>query len=333
MKTPIRSVMDCASESGVAPGLGFVHLSAASAKAGSAGARGTPRGESAETSGACCALCKARDSCAAWLHRGDKCFLGKCHAELPCFERLRTNLQPPSQATAGVSSRAGEVPPARLCGRPSPMLAPIDGRRSAAMAAAATHGATSASRGLALVLLGHRAPLMFDTVPDRVIAPLVADGTPVDFFALLENSTMARAFRGRRPLGTPALAELSDEELKQHLASAVHGAGGNVATLRIGPRPLVTLPDFPWRLSRCAQPLERPRVRAARPPARPRARILSADPGARRYTEAVKMTVAARFAKEGLGWQIVEAYEQTRGAKCARDLPIALGSGPIAWLS
>jgi len=165
------------------------------------------------------------------------------------------------------------------------MLAPVDGRRSAAMAAAATRGAASASRGLALLLLGHRTRLMFDTVPDRVIAPLVADGTPVDFFALLENSTMARAFRGRRPLGTPAFAALSDEELKQHLASAVHGAGGNVATLRIGPRPLVTLPDFPRRLSR--------------------------------YTEAVKMTVAARFAKEGLGWRIVEAYEQTRGAKYA----------------
>ena len=281
---------------GVTPGLGFVHLSAepqlgsgASVSSGrtSTGGRGVPHGEPAADSDTCCNLCEARDGCAAWLHRGARCFLGRCDTALPCFERLRSAQQPPLQATAGARSQGQSA--VRLCGRPTVAQAPqlpgpssAHGRRATVSVAASRAGARAA-HGLALLMLGHRSRLMLETVPPNVIAPTVTAGTPVDVFAYLENTTMARAFRGRRPLGHPALAALSDSALAERIASAVEAAGARTAVLRIAPRPTVTLPTaFPQRLSR--------------------------------YTEHVKTTVATRFAKELLGWRLVEGYERERAA-------------------
>ena len=58
----------------------------------------------------------------------------------------------------------------------------------------------------------------------------------MDVFCLLENSTMTRAFRGRRPVGAPTLATLSDPELSAHIASRVTAAGARAALIAIGPR-------------------------------------------------------------------------------------------------
>ena len=162
----------------------------------------------------------------------------------------------------------------------------MDGKRSAVVAAAATRGNIADVHDLAVILLGHRSRLMFETLPARVIAPTATRGTRVDVFVYLENSTMARAFRGRRPLGHPSFAGLSDSALAERIAAAVEIAGGHVAAMRIGSRPPVSLPVvFPHRLSR--------------------------------YTAQVKTTVATRMAKERLGWQLVEAHERARGSRYA----------------
>ena len=140
--------------------------------------------------------------------------------------------------------------------------------------------------GLALLLLGHRGRLMFTTLCSNVVKPVVSSGVPVDLFAFLENSTMAKAFRGRRPMGNPAFAQLGDKELAARVAADVSAHGGRIASIRIGPRPVVELPaNRPERLSR--------------------------------YTEHVKRTVATRFLKERLGYEMVQAYEAANDKRYA----------------
>ena len=269
---------------GATPGLGFHHLSTAAAGKAT-GARGSPRGEAAADASACCALCAAHAECGVWVHRSEarRCFLGSCSTDgLPCLERLhstRLNLPPTSVAGISPSSGSGHGTPVKICGRPAAAATSTvtSGRREAE-----ARSAQAGSHGLALLVLGHRSRLMLDTLPANVVAPAVAAGTEVDFFALLENSTMARAFRGRRPLGNPAFAALSDTELSRHMAAAIEEAGGRTAVIRIAPRPLSELPaPFPLRLSR--------------------------------YNEGVRRTVATRFLKERLGVQLVMDYEATRG--------------------
>ena len=141
-------------------------------------------------------------------------------------------------------------------------------------------------RSVALLLLGHRARLMFETVPSQVIAPIVASGSTLSFFALLENATMARAFRGRRPLGNPRFATMSDRELSQALKQEVEAAGGHVARIEIGARPSARLPEPGLASSRLS-----------------------------RYTEAVKRTVATRFLKEKLGLRFVAEHEAATSSR------------------
>ena len=74
---------------------------------------------------------------------------------------------------------------------------------------------------------------MFDTLPGTLVAPLVAGGTEVRFFAWLENSSMAAAFRGRRPMGHPAFAALDDRQL----------ARGEPSTLSPKPKPEALSPE------------------------------------------------------------------------------------------
>lgn len=248
------------------------------------------------------------------------CYLGNCSAaSLPCLERSRAGSQSTAQPRAGVPMAAAshEVAAGRrvlLCARPQLPQAgrhgsasgrslaanAMNGRRAPHRAIAArplqrallqqAHaggegGAAAADgaqgEGLAVLLLGHRARLMLSTLPAHVVAPAVRSGVGVDVFAFLENSTMAKAFRGRRPMGHPALAGHSDEELSAHIRREVDAAGGQVIAVQIGPRPLVRLPaELPQRLSR--------------------------------YSEGVKMTVATRFLKERLGLEMVLGHERTR---------------------
>jgi hypothetical protein len=277
----------CTTVSNLAPGLGFQHLSTVAANMGSGGTRGAPRGEPAESASACCSLCNSHGAaCAAWFFRAGKCFPGSCSADgLPCFERLRGPDQTPLPGTAGVRSDSpistSPLPPVTLCGRAAASEQSYSGRRAEVVAAAGARGRASAATGLALLLLGHRGRLMFGTVPSNVIRPAVTAGTPVDVFAFLENSTMARAFRGRRPQGSPELTALDDDGLVRRLAADVRAAGGRVATIHLGQRPAVSIPQaHPSRLSR--------------------------------YSDGVKTTVATRFAKEGLGLRMVLDYERTR---------------------
>ena len=130
---------------------------------------------------------------------------------------------------------------------------------------------------------------MFETLPPRVVAPTVASGTPVTLFAYLENSTMARAFRGRRPQGNPEFVPLSDQELSRRIANAVEAVGGRVGRIQIGPRPVASLPSD--------AALARQRLS--------------------RYTAAVKTTVATRFLKEKLGLQMVASHERTTARRFA----------------
>ena len=269
-------------QGGLTPGRGFVHKLAWVA-----------RGERYDAASTCCNLCEARDGCEAWMHRRSKCYLGTCAAEMPCFERLRT-AQQPLQVTVGAvaKSRRGQAITVRLCGHPtvpntsqSPAPLSVEGRRGT-IAAAASRVIIPAAHGLALLMLGHRSRLMFETVPPNVIAPTVAAGTSVDVFAYLENSTMAPAFRGFERLGDPVFAALSDAVLAERIASAVEAAGGRSAVLRIGPQPTIVLHTiFPQRLSG--------------------------------YIEQTKMTVVKRFAKDLLGLRLVEGYERERGRRYA----------------
>lgn len=268
--------LKCATTSGVSPGLGFVHTTTMAAKVGGSGVRGAPRGDDSQSGEDCCAKCLAEPSCTVWVHRTElrKCYMGNCSAAstLPCLERMRTSETPAAQPAAGViPGRRDPSATALLCTRPA-VYAPVPRKPRASEASGS---------GLALLLLGHRARLMMSTLPPRVIAPTVASGTPVDLFALLENSTMAKAFRGRRPMGHPELAALSDAELEARIARDVEAAGGHIARIAIRARPLADVPSgMPERLSR--------------------------------YTEHVKRTVATRFLKEKLGLQMVVEHEAQR---------------------
>jgi len=136
----------------------------------------------------------------------------------------------------------------------------------------------------ALLLLGHRDRLMFETLPSAVIAPTVGAGFAVDVFGYLENSTMARAFRGRRPMGNPAFARLSDAELHATISRQVALAGGEVVDLLIAPRPAARVPaDMPQRLSR--------------------------------YSASVKKTVATRMLKERIGLHLIQKREAALGTR------------------
>ena len=92
---------------------------------------------------------------------------------------------------------------------------------------------------------------------------------------------MARAFRGRRPAGDPAWRGLSDEELRRALSARATAAGAAVGQITLAPRPVVSLPRSPGRLSR--------------------------------YTPHVARTVATRMRKEQLGLRMVLAREAARG--------------------
>ena len=263
--------------SGVSPGLGFLHLSTTTAHVGSGGVRGAPKGEASASSEECCAKCGANPSCTVWLQRAEgKCYLGNCSASasLPCLERMRSSApQAGQQPTAGASPSENARTRTLLCTRPP------------AKSAKSPKSGGDAS-GLALLLLGHRGRLMFTTLCSNVVKPVVSSGVPVDLFAFLENSTMAKAFRGRRPMGNPAFAQLGDKELAARVAADVSAHGGRIASIRIGPRPVVELPaNRPERLSR--------------------------------YTEHVKRTVATRFLKERLGYEMVQAYEAANDKRYA----------------
>ena len=259
--------------SGVTPGLGFLHLSVAKAQVGSGGVRGAPKGVASASNQECCNKCAAHPSCSVWLQRAEgKCYLGNCStsAGLACLERMRpTPSQKGQQPTAGTTPRKGAR--TLLCSRPAVGRSPA---------------ASDEGTGLALLLLGHRSRLMFSTLVPNVVRPVVAAGSPLDLFALLENSTMAKAFRGRRPVGNPEFATLSDDALAARVTRDVEAAGGHVARIRIGPRPVATLPDhLPDRLSR--------------------------------YSDHVKTTVATRFLKEKLGLEMVLAHEAAHAKRYA----------------
>ena len=241
---------------GVTPGLGFLHLPPTvggrqlAAKGSGGSARGVPRGEPSSSAAECCELCAGRAQCRAWFFRAEgKCFLGNCTEDgFPCLERLGAR----KGAAAGVGAAANSG--VLLCTHP-------DGAKGAKGAGGLTRRASErvGGRGLsaaaagrfALLLMGHRYRLMFETLPGAVIAPTAAAGYEVDVFGYLENSTMAKAFRGRRPMGNPAFASLGDTELHATISRLVATAGGRTVDLRIGPRPQARLPDtMPQRLSR-----------------------------------------------------------------------------------
>ena len=283
MISPPSSSADGSFEA-ISPGLGFAHLS--SAGSGS-GARGLPRGEASESAAACRSLCAANPRCGAWLFKPKerKCFLGNCTgAHSACFEAL-----PARQASPSVGGVTRASPHSWVCALPEVERAAGSrggrgkggGGRGPRRAAETT---PIGSGGLALLMLGSRARLMFDTVPARLVAPLVAGGVDVRFFAWLENTSMTSAFRGRRPMGSPELGALDDDQLERELRRRVRGAGGTVGTIRIAPRPEVDVPSaLQGRLWR--------------------------------YTEHVKRTVATRMRKEALGLALIEEDEAARGAK------------------
>jgi hypothetical protein len=64
---------------------------------------------------------------------------------------------------------------------------------------------TSRSRALAVLMLGHRQRLLFDTTAKHVIGATAADGHSPTFFAYLENGTMQTTYlrQGRAILSHP----------------------------------------------------------------------------------------------------------------------------------
>ena len=234
---------------GVAPGLGFSHLAVGRAS----GARGVPRGEPSDSAEACRDQCDTNERCGAWSFKPKerKCFLGNCTGVYsPCFEAVPANPPPvggvsrpsPHALSCGATARprgsgrgAGGVGRSAArggggAGRGEGKDGRVNRRRAlqAGGAAGRRAQATGSGRRLALLVLGHRARLMFDTLPGTLVAPLVAGGTEVRFFAWLENSSMAAAFRGRRPMGHPAFAALDDRQL---------GTGANPQPEAPSPKP------------------------------------------------------------------------------------------------
>ena len=264
----------CTPTAGIVPGLGFQHLGGDDAT--SSGARGRPTAKSANDASSCCAQCDAASACSAWAFKanasGGLCYLGNCGGRPPCFERVSKS----ARVAGGVNGR-GQSAGAVECAPPAsaaPRVRPARGRTS-------DDGAPAQAGPVALLLLGHRARLTFSTVPSRVVAPIVAQGHRAIFFALLENSTVAQAFRGRRPQGHPSLAPLSDAALAEELRARVRGAGGEIGRMHIGPRPTAQVP----------------------PAALDAGRLW-------RYKPAVKRTVAVRLLKEKLGLQLVLDHER-----------------------
>jgi len=164
---------DCPSVTSVEPGLGFRHLSAA--QPGWSGARGLPLGEPGSSAGHCCSRCASRPPCNAWVYRpapragaGEgRCLLGNCSLESACFERL--------DSTRVVGGSLMAVAAATLvCDRPDASLAAGAGdspSRARHPAARHSSGGDGLPR-LALLILGHRSRLMFETVPTVLIQPL-----------------------------------------------------------------------------------------------------------------------------------------------------------------
>lgn len=180
--------MSCHLVRGAQPGLGWLHLPPSAAPEGGdlptgrRGARGLPQPQPASSARACCSRCNAHSACSAWAYRprDGKCLLAKCSAEgAPCLERVGS----PNTPIAGLAQRASAL----CCDRP-------DGNHWPASSGKADRGkqAEETSRRFALLILGHRNRLMFETVPAAVISPTVNAGYAVDVFGYLENSSMAK---------------------------------------------------------------------------------------------------------------------------------------------
>ena len=286
--------MSCQRVPGATAGLGFSHLPPSGATAGTsdttASMRGQPRGATAESFEQCCRLCLVLEGCRAFLFRGQRCFLGACSAGgTACLELGGAMVG----VVGGVTLAA--APPALVCSHPP--TAPGGGRAGRLGRVGADDvGAGNAGR-VALLQLGQRSRLMFETVPQRLVAPLVRAGFDVQYFALLENSSLARAFRGRRPLGSPSLLALDDVALTNSLSEAIGRAGGRIGRIWIGPRPRATLPSSRGLAGRLS-----------------------------RYSAAVQRTVATRLLKEKIGFGLVTTAEAASGdmfawVLCLREDP------------
>ena len=235
---------------GVTPGLGFSHLAAGRAS----GARGVPRGEASDSAEACRDQCDVNERCGAWSFKPKerKCFLGNCTGVYsPCFEAVPANPPPmggisrpsPHALSCGATARtrgsgrggAGAGRSAARGGGGAGRGEGKDGRlnrRRALQAGGATGRraqAAGSGRRLALLVLGHRARLMFDTLPGTLVAPLVAGGTEVRFFAWLENSSMAAAFRGRRHSSRIHVAGERENDVVVRGGALALAAAGDIA--------------------------------------------------------------------------------------------------------
>lgn len=155
--------------------------------------------------------------------------------------------------------------------------------------AAASSDRAAAGRGLAILLLGHRERLVFDSIPPNVIQPTVADGTPVTLFAILESGRLSRAWVPTKHafVANPRFNALDDTAMSERLATLVRAAGGTVGTIEVGtPRPDVRAPRDEWA-----------RVRM------------------HTYPAETRDAVAASLRKEQLGYEAILRAEEATGAR------------------
>ena len=156
-------------------------------------------------------------------------------------------------------------------------------------AATVATSTVAAHRKLAILMLGHRRRLVFETVVSQVIKPSAQSGHSVTLFAYLENSTMWTPYlkQGGEIQEHPVFRRLNDAQLRARLGALVRSVGGRVGSILIDKRPNASFPPSnsswaDWRLFH--------------------------------YDDNIRQTVATALKKELIGYRLVTLYEQQRMA-------------------
>ena len=206
---------------------------------------------------------------------------GSAHAAYTA--RLRAAVAPPSffdEPLGGVHEVTAAPPPPRKCcsqpGRPA-ISASADPARewfgdltciecaacdeARSPAGAAGSSADSTARKLAVLMLGHRRRLIFETVMTNVLGASTRSGHSATVFMYLENGTMWTPYlnMGGDIHEHPLFRRLTDAQLRARLGALVRSVGGKVGAILIDRRVAASFPTSnaswsDWRLFRIYAP-------------------------------------------------------------------------------
>ena len=145
-----------------------------------------------------------------------------------------------------------------------------------------------AAKHMAVLMLGHRDRLIFDTLPNMVVLPTARSGVGVVLFAILEAQPMVEPYTsvGGRITPHPVYGALDDNALVGLLGALVRAAGGKEGKIVIRGQPRAKSPN------RTRTPL----------------RFWM-------YDQHVLRTVAICLLKELHGYRLIQEYELREGAR------------------